>query len=74
MYKQFMSSLFTKSKRQRLIYIMISIWFIMGIVAIVFEASLVELSAYYSAGSVPVLGYIWGETSRPSGGSKDPIV
>ena len=69
-----MSSLFTKSKRQRLIYVMIAIWFIMGIVAIVYEASLAELAAYYSAGSVPVLGYIWGETSRPSGSSKDPIV
>lgn len=62
-----MSNLFTKSKRQTLVYVMIGIWFVLGIVAIVFEASLTELAAYYSAGSVPVLGYIWGETSRPSG-------
>lgn len=66
-----MSNLFTKSKRQTLIYIMIGIWFVLGIVAIVFEASLTELAAYYSAGSVPVLGYIWGETSRPSGTTKE---
>ena len=46
----------------------------LGSVAIVYEASLTELAAYYSAGSVPVLGYIWGETSRPSGGSKEPII
>lgn len=62
-----MNNLFTKSKRQTLAYVMIGIWFVLGIVAIVFEASLTELAAYYSAGSVPVLGYIWGETSRPSG-------
>ena len=65
-----MSNLFTKSKRQTLVYVMIGIWFVLGIVAIVFEASLTELAAYYSAGSVPVLGYIWGETSRPSGAAK----
>jgi len=53
---------------------MIGMWFVMGIVAIVFESNLTELAAYYSAGSVPVLGYIWGETSRPSGDSKEPIV
>jgi len=69
-----MKVLFTKSKRQRLAYIMIGMWFVMGIVAIVFESNLTELAAYYSAGSVPVLGYIWGETSRPSGDSKEPIV
>lgn len=50
---------------------MIGIWFVLGIVAIVFEASLTELAAYYSAGSVPVLGYIWGETSRPSEPKKE---
>ena len=59
-----------EKENRRGLYVMIGIWFVLGIVAIVFEASLTELAAYYSAGSVPVLGYIWGETSRPSGAAK----
>ena len=58
--------LFTRSKRQNLVYVMIGIWLVLGIVAIIYDRDLSSLAAYYASGATPVLGYLWSETKRPS--------
>lgn len=55
-----------KSKRLRLTMVMMLVWALLAIYAIHKGADLNGLAAYYAAGAVPILGYIWGETQRPS--------
>ena len=62
-----MGKAFSKSKRERLLYICVLMWLIVGLFAIHKESSLSELAAYFAALSPFVIGYIYGETKRPSG-------
>tara|TARA_R100001244_G_scaffold132387_1_gene108665 strand:+ start:176 stop:376 length:201 start_codon:yes stop_codon:yes gene_type:complete len=62
---------FTKSKRERLLYACILLWLIVGLTAIFKGSSLSELAAYFAALSPFVIGYIYGETKRPSTKDED---
>ena len=61
-----MGNSFTKSKREKVLYAIILLWLIVGLVAIYNKSSLSELAAYFAALSPFVIGYIYGETKRPS--------
>lgn len=41
-------------------------WLVVGLAAIYKESNLGELAAYFAALSPFVIGYIYGETKRPS--------
>jgi len=56
-----------KSKRALLTTIMIVSWFIFGIKGIENGTDMGEFAAYFAALSPFVIGYIYGETKRPSG-------
>lgn len=61
----------SKSKRERLIYFCFAAWLILGLAAIYANTkqagiSFSELAAYIAALSPFVIGYIYGETQRPS--------
>jgi hypothetical protein len=61
-----MSNLFSVSKRKNMTYFMISAWLFFGVFGIMKGVDLTGLAAFFAAGAAPVLGYLWGETSRPS--------
>lgn len=62
-----MRNLFSKSKRQTLIYILLIVWICFGIFGFIKETDFLSLSSYVSTISLPVMAYLWGETQRPSG-------
>lgn len=79
-----MKRLFSKSKRQNLIYfLLITFVFFLGIILTFTAFTLIEsshlagiLSAYggcFMAVAGPVMGYIWSEVKRPHGNTKDNI-
>jgi uncharacterized membrane protein len=61
-----MKKYFTKSKRERLLYVCVLLWLIIGLTALHYQASMSEMAAYFAALSPFVIGYIYGETNRPS--------
>lgn len=64
--------MFSKSKRERLIYFCFVAWFIMGMTAMILNGfkeaniNLASLAAYLAALSPFVIGYMYGETRRES--------
>ena len=42
-------------------------WFVMGVLAMFLKVDLSALGVYFSSGALPVLGWLWAETSRPAG-------
>jgi len=61
-----MGKSFTKSKRERLLYVCVLLWLIVGLTAIFKDSNLSGLAAYFAALSPFVIGYIYGETKRPT--------
>lgn len=61
-----MSRLLNNSKRQLLMYVVLVIWVLFGIFAILYGADLNALSVYFSSLALPFIGYILGESWRPS--------
>jgi|TARA_R110000744_G_scaffold213660_2_gene332527 uncharacterized membrane protein len=61
-----MAKSFTKSKREKVLYLIVLLWLLVGLAAIYKGSNLSELAAYFAALSPFVIGYIYGETKRPS--------
>ncbi len=59
---------FKKSKRETLLYVCVFLWLIIGVIAITHNSNLSGLAAYFASLAPFVIGYIYGETKRPSGG------
>ena len=55
------------SKRALMTTVMIACWVIFGIKGIENNANLTDMATYFAALSPFVIGYIYGETKRPSG-------
>lgn len=54
------------SKSERLIYIVIILWIFMGVLGLIYNTDLVNLSGYYSSLTLFVSTYLWGEYKRTS--------
>ena len=65
--KSFMSRLLNNSKRLTLMYIVLLTWIAFGIFGIYMGTELNSLSVYFSSLGIPFIGYVLGETFRPSG-------
>lgn len=63
--------LISPSKRLTLTYIVLFIWVALAVFGIIMETDLIALGVYFVSGMPLILGYLWGETSRPSGSIKD---
>lgn len=63
-----MKRLFSKSKRQNLVYIILFVWFFFGIAGFIFDVNFSDLAQYFATFSGPAMMYVWGETRRPHGG------
>lgn len=59
-----------RSKSVRLIYVVIFLWIIFGILGLKFGTDMTALAGYYTALSVFVGSYFWGEYKRPSSSTK----
>ena len=58
---------FIKSKRfAMIVYVMVA-WVLFGVMGIIYGADMGGLAAYFAALSPFIIGYIYGETKRPSG-------
>jgi hypothetical protein len=55
------------NKRFVMILIFLSVWLIVGVLAIIKNISLVDLAAYYSVGAAPLMTWFISEGKRPSG-------
>jgi|TARA_B110000908_G_C10268273_1_gene467129 hypothetical protein len=53
-------------KREGLVYIVVSLWIIMGILGLYKGASLSDLGVYFGSLTAYAATYIWGESKRPS--------
>ena len=53
-------------KREALIYIIVTLWISMGIVAAVKASSLTDLAVYFGSLTAYAATYIWAESKRPS--------
>lgn len=58
--------LISSSKRRKMIYIVIFLWFLMGILGLSFNVDLGDLAAYFLSMSGFVGVYIWSEYKRKS--------
>jgi hypothetical protein len=58
-------------KREGLVYIVVSLWIIMGVLGAYKGASLSDLAVYFGSLTAYAATYIWGESKRPS--LKTPI-
>jgi hypothetical protein len=54
------------SKSERLIYIVIILWIFMGVLGLIYNTDLVNLSGYYASLTLFVSTYLWGEYKRTS--------
>ncbi|MFA5587016.1 MAG: hypothetical protein WDA02_10940 [Saccharofermentanales bacterium] len=54
------------SKSERLIYIVIILWIFMGVLGLIYNTDLVNLSGYYTSLTLFVSTYLWGEYKRTS--------
>lgn len=59
-----------RSKSVRLIYVVILLWIAFGILGLKFGTDMTALAGYYTALSVFVGSYFWGEYKRPSTSTK----
>lgn len=57
---------YIKSKRFAMIVYVMCAWVIFGVMGIIYGADMGGLAAYFAALSPFVIGYIYGETKRPS--------
>ena len=58
---------FLKSKRAILTSTIMICWFVFGMYGIKHGSNMSDFAAYFAALSPFVIGYIYGETKRPSG-------
>jgi hypothetical protein len=57
--------LFKKSKRERLVYIVMIVWVVFGFLGFFYSVDFSKLTAYFGVFSTNVMAYLWAETSRP---------
>lgn len=53
-------------KREGLVYIVVTLWVLMGILGAYKDANFTELAAYFGSLTAYVATYIWAESRRPS--------
>jgi len=56
----------SKCKRERLIYIIVFLWIVLGILGIFYSSNLSELAVYFVSLTGFASAYIWGESARRS--------
>lgn len=61
-----LSSYIGGSTRLTLTYIVFIVWVVLAVVAMLLDADLYSLAAYFASGLPIILGYLWAETSRPT--------
>jgi hypothetical protein len=54
------------STRLTLTYVVFVVWVALAVVAMLLDADLYSLAAYFASGLPIILGYMWAETSRPT--------
>lgn len=64
-------NLIPASKRLTITYVVFAIWIAMAVFGILMKADIIALSVYFASGLPLIIGYLWSETSRPSGTIKD---
>jgi len=64
-------NLIPASKRLTITYVVFIVWIGMAIFGILMETDIIALSVYFASGLPLIIGYLWSETSRPSGSIKD---
>ena len=69
--KKNIKNLIPASKRLTMTYIVFVVWIGMAIFGILIETDMIALSVYFASGLPLIIGYLWSETSRPSGSIKD---
>jgi hypothetical protein len=57
---------YIKSKRFSITIFMMLAWLMFGVLGIIYMTNMSEFAAYFAALSPFVIGYIYGETKRPS--------
>lgn len=57
----------TNSKRQILIYVILGVWIGFGLYAMNVGSSLTDLSIYFGSLAIPMVGYLFVESWKPSG-------
>jgi len=62
---------YIKSKRFSITLFMMLAWLMFGVLGIIYMTNMSEFAAYFAALSPFVIGYIYGETKRPSGSGCD---
>tara|TARA_R100000963_G_scaffold34689_1_gene29199 strand:+ start:1133 stop:1375 length:243 start_codon:yes stop_codon:yes gene_type:complete len=58
---------YLKSKRFTITIYMMLAWLVFGVMGILYGHDMASFAAYFAALSPFVIGYIYGETKRPSG-------
>lgn len=64
-------NLIPASKRLTITYVVFAVWVGLAIFGILMNTDLISLSVYFASGLPLIIGYLWSETSRPSGSIKD---
>lgn len=64
-------NLIPASKRLTVTYVVFGVWVGLAIFGILMDTNLYALAAYFASGLPLIIGYLWSETSRPSGSIKD---
>jgi hypothetical protein len=64
-------NLIPASKRLTITYIVFVVWIALVVFGILMETDIIALSVYFASGLPLIIGYLWSETSRPSGSIKD---
>jgi len=59
------------SKRLTITYVVFIVWIGLAVFGILMNTDLIALSVYFASGMPLIIGYLWSETSRPSGSIKD---
>lgn len=62
-----MPRLFIRSKRQRLVYLIMLVWVCFAVAGFYYSADFMALATYFGTFAGPTMTYLWGETRRPSG-------
>jgi len=65
--KQKKNNFISENKRLTLTYIVFFVWVSLAVFGIYMKADLRDLAIYFTSGLPVILGYLWAETSRPSG-------
>ena len=64
--KHRLSGIIGNSRRLTLTYVVFTVWVSLAIFAMLFDADLYSLAAYFASGLPIILGYLWAETARPT--------